>query len=128
MVLTSAKLFVCFVFHFNGQPRWSFVCLLVCLFLVFSTFCSLPLKAPCCVHLRLLSEKVFLCSQSPGLNSDTQIMTLVMLNCSWASILHHSFPVEVWSFSMYCNTKYWPPRPGCPQGQENHQEHKSGIM
>jgi hypothetical protein len=33
-------------------------------------------------------------------------------------------PVEVQSFAIYCNAKYWSPRPGCPQGWENLQEHK----
>lgn len=26
--------------------------------------------------------------------------------------------VKVWSFAMYCIAKYWPLRPGCPQGLE----------
>lgn len=31
--------------------------------------------------------------------------------------------VDVWSFAMYCNAKYWLPRPGCLKGQENPWEH-----
>lgn len=32
---------------------------------------------------------------------------------------NRSGAVEVGSFAMYYNAKYWPPRPGCPQGWEN---------
>jgi hypothetical protein len=31
--------------------------------------------------------------------------------------------VGVWALAMYCNAKYWPPRPSCPKDEEQENLH-----